>query len=225
MADSQLLVILLVAMVAGIVLFRLYTVLGRRTGNERQRRDALPRIGGTPQPSPADKVVALPDRTAPSGEPAAADGDSAQRGLLDIKLADTRFETEHFLGGARSAYQIIGKAFAARDRATLRPLLSEEVYSAFDTEMHAREARGETDSYSFIGFKNVRVVHAGLKGGAAEIIVEFSAQFSSATSDAKGAVIEGDPKAVRDVVDVWTFARDVHASDPNWTLVATAGAG
>jgi predicted lipid-binding transport protein (Tim44 family) len=59
----------------------------------------------------------------------------------------------------------------------------------------------------------------------AEITVRFTAQFVSATTDASGAVVAGDSKAVRDVADIWTFARDTHSSDPNWILVATTSAG
>ncbi|MGH6876244.1 MAG: Tim44/TimA family putative adaptor protein, partial [Rhizomicrobium sp.] len=207
MADSQLLGILLIAMVAGIILFRLYTVLGRRTGNEREPQQRFGRIGGA-APSAAENVVALPDRTAGPADQQAQGGDPAARGLLDIKLADRSFDTGHFLDGARHAYQMIVVAFAARDRATLRPLLSDEVYPAFDGVMREREERHETVDYSFVGFRNVRIAHAELKDRIAEITVEFSAQFTSATTDANGAVIEGDPKTVRDVVDVWSFARD-----------------
>jgi predicted lipid-binding transport protein (Tim44 family) len=222
MADSQLLGILLIAMVAGIILFRLYTVLGRRTGNEREPQDRLRRIGGA-VPQPADNVVALPDRTASA--PAQAQGDGAERGLVDIKLADRTFETEHFLEGARAAYKMILDAFAARDRATLRGLLSDEVYSAFDAVMRGREERNETVKYAFVGFRNVQIVHAELKGRTAEITVEFTAQSVASTLDAKGTVIEGDADAARDVTDVWTFAHEIRASDPNWTLVATSSAG
>jgi len=224
MADSQLIVILLIAMVAGIILFRLYTVLGRRTGNERESRERLRRIGGD-APSTGDNVVALPDRTNAAVEKQAPSGDPAAQGLVDIKLADRGFEAEHFLEGARQAYQMIVVAFAARDRATLRPLLSNEVYSAFDKVMREREEHSETVTYSFVAFQNVRIAHAELKGRTAEITVEFDAQFTSATTDAKGAVIEGDPEAVRDVADLWTFSRDTRTSDPNWTLIATSGGG
>ncbi len=62
-----------------------------------------------------------------------------------------------------------------------------------------------------------------LKDHTAEIAVSFAAQFISATMDASGNTIAGDPVAVRDVVDEWTFSRDVTSSDPNWTLIATAG--
>ena len=43
-----------------------------------------------------------------------------------------------------------------------------------------------------------------------------------ATRDAAGNVVEGDPKAARKQRDVWTFARNMGAADPNWQLVATA---
>jgi predicted lipid-binding transport protein (Tim44 family) len=46
-------------------------------------------------------------------------------------------------------------------------------------------------------------------------------QLISATRDKSGNVIEGSPDKVTEVTDVWTFARDVTARDPNWKLVAT----
>jgi len=222
MGDSQLLGILLVAMVAGIILFRLYTVLGRRTGNEREPQERLRQIGSA-QPARSDNAVALPDRSAASLDRQSAPSDPLASSLLDIKLADKGFETGHFLDGARQAYQMIVTAFARRDRDTLRPLLSDEVYSAFDGVMHGHEEHNESVSYTFEGFRNVRIVHAEMKGRTAEITVEFSARFISATTDAAGSVVDGDPQNTREVVDVWTFARDTRVSDPNWTLVATSG--
>jgi predicted lipid-binding transport protein (Tim44 family) len=224
MASSQLLDILLIAMVAGIILFRLYTVLGRRTGHERPPQENYQFSRNPDAAAPADdKVVTLPSavRADPAGE---KPSDPVARGLLDIKLADRGFETDHFVAGARSAYEVIIVAFARNDRATLRPLLNDEVYSAFDHAIAAREARNEKIEFTFVGFKDVKIVEALLKGRTAEVTVAFGAQFISATSNAAtGAVVEGDAKAVRDVTDVWTFSRDTRARDPNWTLIATSG--
>jgi predicted lipid-binding transport protein (Tim44 family) len=223
MADSQVLDVILLV-VAGIVLFRLYTVLGRRTGNERPREDF--RLSG-PQPAPGapDNVVKLPDRAAAKPEPAReGTSDPVAGALLDIKLADRNFETEHFVSGAKAAYEMILTAFAKADKATLKPLLSDEVFTAFDSTIAGRDQRGERVTFTFVGYKDAKIAHAALKGRTAEITVAFGAQFISSTTDAQGTVIEGDPKNVRDVTDVWTFARDVRARDPNWTLVATSGA-
>jgi len=225
MANSQLLDIFLIAMVAGIILFRLYTVLGRRTGHERPPRENY-QFSRNPDAAPPadDTAVTVPDRSAARNEVVSdKPSDPVARGLLDIKFADRNFETEHFVSGARSAYEMIITAFAKGDRAALRPLLNDEVYRAFDHAIAAREAQQETTEFTFVGFKDVKVVEAVLKGRAAEITLAFGAQFISATSDANGAVVEGDAKSVRDVTDVWTFSRDTRARDPNWTLIATSG--
>ena len=224
MPNSQFFDIFLFAVVAGVILFRLYTVLGRRTGNERPPQESFRLSGRTPADAaaPKDNVVPLPiaARTAQTAE---APADPVARGLLDIKLADRGFETEHFISGARAAYELIVTAFARGDRSQLKPLLSDEVFAAFGQVISGREQRKETVSFTFVGFKDVKIVHAALKGRSAEITLAFGSQFISATANADGAVIDGDSKSVRDVTDVWTFARDVRARDPNWLLVATSG--
>lgn len=200
MPDSQLIEILIAAMVAGVVLFRLYTVLGRRTGHEPQPRDRLQRS------APNSALRSKPSE--PPSEPKA-------RSLFDIQLADPSFETAHFLKGAQAAYEIIQKAFASGDRDSLKPLLSDEVYKAFDSEISARD--GAQASEKLAGITDARITAAALVGRTAEITVSFRAQFGT-----------GDPASSsyvqRDVTDVWTFAREIGASSPTWTLVATSGA-
>lgn len=214
--NSQLLFIVVIAMVAGIILFRLYSVLGRRTGHERPPQELrLP--GGAKS---TDNVVALP---APQRAIEAVPADPLARGLAAIKQADRNFDADHFLGGARHAYELIVTGFAAGDRNALRPLLSNEVYAAFDGVIRAREARKEKVSFTFVGFKNIAISAAEMKGRTADVTISFQAQFISSTADAEGKIVDGDPKSMRDVTDVWTFARDTRSSDPNWTLVATHG--
>ena len=113
MPDSQLVGILIAAMVAGVLLFRLYTVLGRRTGHEPQNDAAL----GNRAPSPLRDVhrAGAPDAQTLPPEGACA------RGLLDIELADPNFDRDRFLSGARVAYEVIQKAYGDADRLALRP--------------------------------------------------------------------------------------------------------
>jgi predicted lipid-binding transport protein (Tim44 family) len=223
MPDAQYLEIVVAAVVAAIVLFRLYTVLGRRTGHEAPPREVfrLPTGGNPPEP-PRDNVIPLPGRTE-APPPAERPADPVARGLFDIKLADRDFEPDHFLSGARGAYEMIVTAFARGERATLKPLLSSEVYAAFDQVIAGREQRKEKVEFTFVGFKDVKIVQASLTNRAAEITAAIGAQFISATLDSGGTAIEGDLKTVRDVTDVWTFGRDVKARDPNWLLIATSG--
>jgi predicted lipid-binding transport protein (Tim44 family) len=223
MPDPQFFGIILIAMVAGVILFRLYSVLGRRTGNEREANDRFQRVGGATEPAKkSDNVIPLPtaQRPADAAETAA---DPVKRGLLDIKLADRNFETDHFVSGAKQAYEMVVTGFAHGDRDTLHKLLSDDVYHAFEQAISDREAKKLKTEFTFVGFKDVKVAQATLKNGTADITMSFGAQFLSATSDEHGTVVEGDPKEVREVTDVWTVARDTGSSDPNWTLVATSG--
>lgn len=215
--NSQFLYIIIIAMVAGVILFRLYTVLGRRTGQERPRDP----FGQLPRPD-SGNLVGLPERSA-RAESLDTPSDPLSRGLFDIALADHSFNEAHFIEGAKSAYEIVITAFAHGDRSALRPLLSDEVYAAFDQVIRERETKHQTVSFTFIGFGEVHITEAVLKKRMAEVTVSFGANFISATTDASGTVVHGDPNSVRGVADVWTFGRDVRASDPNWTIIATHG--
>jgi predicted lipid-binding transport protein (Tim44 family) len=200
MPDAQLIEILIAAMVAGVILFRLYTILGRRTGHEPQHQDRL-----TPVSSAANL------RAVPAERPS----EPKARSLFDIQLADPSFEPNHFLKGARSAYEIVLKAFAGGDRASLKPLLSDEVYKAFDAEITKRG--GAPAAETLAGITDAQIVHATLEDKTAEITVSFRAQFAHGTPAASDYV-------QRDVTDVWTFARKIGSDSPTWTLVATSGA-
>jgi predicted lipid-binding transport protein (Tim44 family) len=192
MPHAQMLEIAIPAMIAAVLLFRLYTVLGRRTGNEptaNSGRLSAPAAGG-----------ALAAAAAPS--------DPLARGLMDIALADRSFDKTRFLAGARTAYERIQKAYASGDRPALRPLLSDEVFAAFDSAISARA--GAAPEETLAGITDARITEAALHGDSAEVTVAFRAQF-----------LKGEVQ--RDVGDVWSFARRVSASDPNWALVATSG--
>lgn len=195
MPDSQTLILLVAAMVAGVVIFRLYTVLGRRTGQEPEPGNPAAR----PVPQPVLDAPPAPDER---GEPELRLGPS-QGGLVDIQLADKNFDPARFLSGAREAYGLIVNAFAKGDREALRPLLSPDVFAAFDAGI---AARGDAEPAFLSRLVDARISHAAMEVRQAEVTVAFSAEFTSGP-----------------VTDVWTFARDVDSDDPNWLLVGTSG--
>ncbi len=215
--------IILVALVAGFLLFRLYSVLGRRTGNERQHDD-LSRVPD--RLAPPKDAAPLADRAGASkaASELPATGPVANA-LREIKLRDRSFDSAKFLSGARAAYELIVTAFARGDREALRPLLSDEVFEAFNREIRAREERKARVEFHFLGLHSARITGAELKGSMADATVTFDSEFTMVTYDAEGKAAEGDAKTPHTVTDIWTFARDTRASDPNWALVATSSGG
>lgn len=214
--------IILLAMAAGFLLFRLYSVLGRRTGNER-RHDDLSRVPDNAAPQKdITKTPGATTRNAGAEQPASG---PVARALLEIKLADRSFDSAGFMTGARAAYEMIVTAFAHSDRAGLKPLLSDEVFATFESSIRTREERKQRVEFRFIALHSARISGAEMVGRTAEITVTFDSEFSMVTFDEAGAIVDGDPKSPHTVTDIWTFARDTRANNPNWTLVATASGG
>jgi predicted lipid-binding transport protein (Tim44 family) len=235
--SSGLIEIVFLAGVAAFIIFQLYRTLGRRTGNEQAPYDPInqrDRLDQRRAQKPADdKVVALPPRPrtdAPARpltdtiEAKLPPGSPVALGIMQLRQADRDFSADAFLSGAKAAHEIIARAFADGDRRTLKPLLSEDAYRGFDEAISVRERSGAKVEFSFVGLKQATLEEVSLRGRIAEITVKFVSELISATRDAAGAVIEGAAGAVREVTDVWTFARDTRSSDPNWKLVATASA-
>ena len=229
---------LLFLILAVVIFLRLRNVLGRRTGNERQPYDPYTpqdaasgpaKAGGqdtvVPLPNAGDDGSAQPVKTvAERVKKFAPKGSPLEKGLTDIAKTDAEFDPEHFLSGAKAAYEMIVMAFAGGNRRTLRQLLGKDVYEGFVGALDERESRGEQVESSFVGINKADIIEAELKRKMAQVTVKFVSELITATRDKDGKVIDGDPKKVREVTDIWTFARDVSSRDPNWKLVATEAA-
>lgn len=220
--------------VAVIIVLKLRSVLGRKTGEERPPFEPYRRAG----PAPGAKKEAAPpmsrraeDQSGTAaatlataeeriGEVVSADS-AARSGLLAIAKADPAFDSNHFVTGAKAAYEMIVTEFAAGNRRALKPLLSSEVYEGFVAAIDEREGRGEKVETRFVGINRADIVEAELRNKTAHVTVRFLSQLITATRNRAGEIIDGDPMKVRELSDIWTFARDVPSSNPNWRLVAT----
>jgi predicted lipid-binding transport protein (Tim44 family) len=229
----------IILVLAVFIFLRLRSVLGTRTGNERRPQDPfVGRPQTKPEPPANDKVIPLPQRTSEPQRPAqpaepiaesagdrwagVAEPDSAvARGLDQIAAAERGFDAKGFLVGAKAAYEMIVTAFAAGDRKSLKPLLAREVFDSFAQAIADRESRGETVESNFVSIEKAEIVGAEVASKSAQVTVRFVSKLITATRDKTGAVIDGSATEIADLVDVWTFAREVNARDPNWRLIST----
>ncbi len=237
---------LIIIGVAILVLLRLRSVLGTRTGTERPPSS---RISEQSQNNKEDdKVIVLhpandEKNSALSKEQIAkrekeakeqadkelleeieqfANGDEAlASGLKEISAKDANFTPSSFIDGAKAAYEMIVTAFANGDTKTLKNLLDKEIYEDFLAVIKQREQAGYKVDFTFIGLPKVEFADAKLEDNIALITIRFFAEVVSATRDSEGNLIEGNADQVANIADIWTFARDVRSKDPNWKLVAT----
>ena len=222
--------ILIWAAIAGFVLYRLRSVLGRRTGNERPPRDSLSHES-SPTGAQSDSVIALPKRSQAKhqmdsrmkAQSVGVDPNSPIADALSrIRVADRYFEPGEFLDGAKTAYAMIIHAFAAGDEAELKPLLSKDVMANFRRAISGRVSKGEAVDSHVADIIKADIKDAQLNGSSAEITIRFESDIVRCVRDSENRVIEGDPSEPSRVIDVWTFSRDVESDDPNWMLVATS---
>jgi len=226
---------LIVIVVAVVVLLRLRSVLGTRTGNERPPSPRYENISRTKSDND-DTVVQLPTRKPQVNDEEAeraqrkleaeieklAKGNSEiEQGLRDIVEADGGFSPKQFIEGAKSAYEMIVTAFAAGDRKTLKMLLDKDVYDSFEAAIAERESQGQTVDFTFVGLSNIEFVEAEMDRRNAVLTLRIDAEVVSVTRDSAGEVVEGTPGQVVAIADEWTFLRNTRSRDPNWKLVAT----
>jgi predicted lipid-binding transport protein (Tim44 family) len=195
----QVLELIIFAVLAGVVLYQLYAVLGRRVG--RQPEDAPPATVAPPTPAQA----------APRdlGEEAAA----GLTGLAALRARDPSFDIARFLDGARQAYALVVRAFGEGDRDTLRNLLSSEVMNSFETAIAAREAEGRSETIEFPNPPRADLEKTEVDGDLAKLTVRFLAEFRSRSKGPEGEAVDE-----RRTAELWTFQRNLKSRDPNWTL-------
>lgn len=216
--------ILIFAMIAVFLVFRLRSVLGRRTGEERRRPNPFVTPGPDQAASPVgDNVVRLPDRSrSEDAEPIdVAEPTDLAAGLAQIRAADPKFDAASFRQGAGLAFGIIVEAFAKGDTATLRPLVSDDLYDDFSRAIRDRLAAGEVHETRVKDVKLVELLGARLEGRTAIIAVKFVTSQINVTRNAQGEVIDGDPDTPTEIADIWTFARNTKSTNPNWMLIET----
>ncbi len=223
--------------------WKLYTVLGRRTGNERSIDPFMTKPGSAPTGTPNGEAPARgPRLEAPANEDAPPQREernvlpreqrqleaiikdspeSARKGLEAIRAADPEFDAVSFLAGSKIAFDMILTAFAAGDANALKPLLAPEVMQQFGAAITERQRRKETLKTTLVGIIGQELLDAEMKGPDARVKVKFVSQQVNVTQDSEGRIVDGHPNEVATITDIWTFSRPVTARDPNWVLIGT----
>ncbi len=233
----QYLDLILLAVIAGFIILRLRSHLGRRTGHQEQLDPfAQQRREQAERETAEERVLRFPERKEKEEAKAQAEDDRVPdigrddvpshsvpvgKGVADIKAADSSFDEKEFVSGARMAFEMIVNSYAAGDLKTLRPLLANEVFEEFAGAIRSREESGEVLETTLVGITEAEIVEAELQGKTAFVTVRFKSEQINVLRDAKGGVVEGGESDVDEITDLWTFARNTRSRDPNWTLVAT----
>lgn len=208
----QFLDILIFAVIAVLLVLRLRSVLGQRSGYEQPQDE-----------SGANRFQKGKNDNEPIRLHPENDGPVlvAEQGLDALRRMDRSFSEKQFLQGASMAFDMILTAYAEGDLTQLKRLLGYDLLQSFTESVQARNKAGESLSITLDDIKEASILNIAVRDQIASITVHFHSVQTRIARDADGAELVEGESGPSDYTDIWTFERDLSLSDPNWKLVET----
>ena len=185
--------IILLGMIAGFIILRLRSILGRKTGQDSKV-----------YPSFAEKKFNIPKNEV-----------KPIKQNLEILEGN---EKKEFLKGAEIAYETILASFANEDLKKLKTLLTANMNQNFSGAIDVRNKEKIKSEFTFIGMKESSVEKYEKIKDELFATVKFVAEVISVKKDKDNKTIEGNPDKIKFVTDVWKFTRNIQNKSPNWYL-------
>ena len=189
--DLQFFDIIIFAVIAVFIIYRLRSVLGKKTGFQKK----------TNNEKLAEKIN---EKTQP---------ELPQLKENEIKLkavyeSVSSFDHKVFLEGAKKAFEIIITSFNKGDKKTLKSLVSSDVYKTFDSAIDSGSNNQDYQFYSLIleGISDAKVENGKITIG----VIFISEQILGDNED----------KIVKNK-DTWVFEKYENSNSPAWTLIST----
>lgn len=221
--------ILIYAFIAGVLIVWLRNILGTKHGDERQRDNPFSNADDKTTEN-RGRVVDIVDapNTLPGLHDAAAPlkdivirNPQAEEGLLELMRLSRDFDPKKFIMNAKDAFAMVVESFAAGDRRMLRDLLAPSVLRDFEQVIDERQAREEKVVTEVHAVRRAEILDVRIYGKMAYITIRFTADETCVIRDKEDKIIVGNPDRVTEMVDVWTFGKDIKSRDPIWLVYET----
>ena len=185
--------IILLGMIAGFIILRLRSILGRKTGHQSK---AFPNF--------AEKKFSVPKNDV---KPI-----NQNHEILEGK------NKKEFLQGAEIAYETILTSFANGDNQKLKSLLTPDMATNFEQAIKVRNKENIKSEFTFVGVKESSVEKYEKIKNELFASVKFVSEVISVKKDKDDKIIEGNPNKIKQVIDYWKFTRNILKKGPNWYL-------
>ena len=189
--DLQFFDIIIFAVIAVFIVYRLRSVLGKRTGFQKN----------TNQQELTKKETKQTQNTLPQLK------DNEKKLEAVYKGVDS-FDHKDFLEGAKKAFEIIITSFNKGDKSTLKNLVSKNVYNAFEGAIDSGSNNPNSQFYSLVvdGIDDAKVENS-------KIIIAVNFVSEQILGDNEEQIIKNK--------DTWVFEKPINSDNPAWILVAT----
>ena len=185
--------IILLAAIAGFIILRLRSILGKKTGHEGKN------------------ITVFEEKNYSQFKPQVKN-----ESIIKDSLEDS--EKKQFLKGAEIAYESILTSFAKGEKEELRKLLTKNIFNNFEQAIDHRNKENIKSELTFISFKETKIEKFERIKNEFFSTVKIVCEIISVKKDKNETIIEGDPDKIKTVTDYWKFSKSASSKNPNWFL-------
>jgi len=146
--------------------------------------------------------------------------EATKQTMLDI-LNRCKIDTEFFINGVKSCFEMVLKAFASKDFNTLKTLLSERIFIAFESAIKNRENEKKNLHSNIISIDKTEILSAQIIENKAFVTIKFVSKQINYFTNFADQIIEGTKNEMVEMTDIWTFTKDLTSADPSWIITKT----
>ena len=206
----------ILALVAAVVIFRLWTSLGRYESEELNIKVA-------PELKIIEPIEVKPgndDLPQQIGALQELDEKSIAE-LENIMKLEESFNPSSFLKKASSAFEYILDLYCKQNIDELRTLVSPDVLASFEKQISELKKSSSMLKIVIISISAARFKEIKTNGKTATIKIAFESHQIEYKTDQSGNIISGNSSNVFKKNDFWTFSKELGGESPNWRLIST----
>ena len=202
--------IIIFAIIAIFLFFRLKNILGEKTGfdpsqDEEKTNSRQTKNSNVVELSKQNKRVF----------------NSIDEKIRDIKKIDSSFIKDDFLSGAKIFFDMVIKSFVEGDLKNIKKYVKSSLLKDFQVAISERVKDKESLIINIKEIQKIIIKDIEINKNNIKIQVLFESEQIKALKDKNNKIIDGDLNKVITVKDLWKFEKGINSNDKNWTLIET----
>ena len=199
--------IILFAIIAGVLVIRLYRILGVKSKIIIEKKEKV-----------LQKVVNIKQEIK---NPFEATDVANGTGLEYLIKIYPQFNQKDFILGAEKAFKMILRAKYEANKKLLISYLEDDVYRLFEKSILEREEKGKTVEKTNIEIKDKNIQEIKILNNIVFIRVEYNYLEGFLIKNSDGSIFSDNVNSPKEINITWTFSRPLDSDSPNWKLFGT----
>ena len=201
--------ILIFAIIAVFLIFRLKNILGTKTGFEDSS------FNKNKTENNIAKVVSIDTKKTTQIN------EKENKETLKIKAIDKTFDHIQFIEGSQIFFKMVLDAFVEGNLDKVKEFIKPSVLKNFNFAIKERNKESETLIINLKIINKTEIFSSEISKTVLRISVLFETFQVKALKDKDSNLIDGDLNKEILVKDIWVFERKINYLNPNWTLIET----